>query len=103
MYVCMYIYIYIYTYYAHNIYNIYATSAWGFRASDERAEEYTRSPYKYFRLEDFRQGLGCSEIHLFIGSGVTFSRGWVRKDGNLLTETGCRQIDVDSMCMRTCS
>ena len=26
----------------------------------------------------------------FIGSGVRFSRVWVRKDGNLVTETGCR-------------
>ena len=29
---------------------------------------------------------------MFIGSGVIFSRGWVRKDGNLLTETGCRAV-----------
>ena len=50
---------------------------------------YTRSPSHDSRLQDSRQGLGCSEIHLFIGSGVIFSRGWVRKDGNLLTETGC--------------
>ena len=41
------------------------------------------------RLEDFRQGLGCSGTHLFIDSGVRLSRGWVRKDGNLLRETGC--------------
>ena len=30
---------------------------------------YTRSPKQDSRLEDFRQGLGCSEILFFIGSG----------------------------------
>ena len=47
---------------------------------------YTRSP-----SQDFRQGLGCSGAYLFIGSGVRLSRVWVRKDGNLLTETGCKR------------
>ena len=27
---------------------------------------------------------------MFIDSGVRFSRGWVRKDGNLVRETGCK-------------
>ena len=30
---------------------------------------YTRSPQEDSRLEDFRQGLGCSGTHLFVGSG----------------------------------
>ena len=30
---------------------------------------YTRSPKQDSRLEYFRQGLGCSEIVVFIGSG----------------------------------
>ena len=42
---------------------------------------YTRSPLEDFRLEDFRQGLGCSEIHLFIGSGVRFPGAGSEKTG----------------------
>ena len=52
---------------------------------------YTRSPSQDAPSQDFRQGLGCSGTYLFIGSGVRLSRVWLRKDGNLLTETGCRR------------
>ena len=43
-----------------------------------------------FPLRRFSPGAGLLRNPLFIGSGVRFSRGWVRKDGNLPTETGCR-------------
>ena len=43
-----------------------------------------------FPLRRCSPGAGLLKIHLFIGSGERFSRGWIRKDGNLLTETGCR-------------
>ena len=42
-----------------------------------------------FPLSRFSPGAGCSGIHLFTLSTLRFSRGWVRKDGNLLMETGC--------------
>ena len=42
-----------------------------------------------FSITRFRQGLGCSGIHCFTLSTLRFSRVWVRKEGNLVTETGC--------------
>ena len=42
--------------------------------------------------QDFRQGLGCLETFLFIGSGVRLSKGWVQKDENLRTRIGCTQV-----------
>ena len=47
-----------------------------------------------FPLIIFSLGAELLRNPLFIGSGVRFSSGWVRKDGNLLTETGC--IDNDN-------
>ena len=41
-------------------------------------------------LKVFARGWVAQEIVFFIDSGVIFSRGWVRKDGNLLRETGCK-------------
>ena len=42
-----------------------------------------------FPLRRFSPGAGLLRHPLFTLSALRFSRGWVRKDGNLLTETGC--------------
>ena len=43
--------------------------------------------------QDFRQGLGCSGTHFFIGSGVTLSRGSFPAGQNLkITSQGLDSI-----------
>ena len=49
---------------------------------------YPRSPSQDSPSQDFRHGLGCSGSYFLTGSGVRLSRVWVRKDGNLVMETG---------------
>ena len=44
-----------------------------------------------FPLIIFSPGAGLLRNPLFTLSRLRFSRGWVRKDGDLLTETGCTQ------------
>ena len=44
-----------------------------------------------FPLSRFSPGAGLLRNPLFILSTLRFSRGWVRKDGNLVMETGCNQ------------
>ena len=45
-----------------------------------------------FPLRRFSPGAGLLRYVFFIGSGLRFSRGWVRKEGDLLTETGCTSV-----------
>ena len=108
MYTCYVTYIYIYIYiYVHTYTNTHTntntntyTYIYGWKPRRIAAAQqkpvtglklrvHTRSPSQDSPSQDFRQGLGCSGTYFFIGSGVRFSRVWVRKDGNLLTETGC--------------
>ena len=42
-----------------------------------------------FPLTRFSPGAGLLRNPFFHRQRLRFSRGWVRKDGNLLTETGC--------------
>ena len=42
-----------------------------------------------FPLSRFSQGAGLLRSPFFTLSTLRFSRGWVRKDGNHITETGC--------------
>ena len=42
-----------------------------------------------FPLSRFSQGAGLLRNPFFTLSTLRFSRGWVRKDGNLVMETGC--------------
>ena len=42
-----------------------------------------------FPLRRFSPGAGLLRSRLFHRQWLRFSRGWVRKDGNLLKETGC--------------
>ena len=45
-----------------------------------------------FPLSRFSPGAGLLRIHFFTLSTLRFSRGWVRKDGNLVMETGCNGV-----------
>ena len=45
-----------------------------------------------FPLTRLSPGAGLLSNRLFHRQRLRFSRGWVRKDGNLLTETGCIMI-----------
>ena len=60
----------------------------------EYETHYTRSLEQDSRSQDFRQGLGCSGIHFVTLSTLRLSRGWVRKDGNLVMETGCNMLQA---------
>ena len=44
-----------------------------------------------FPLSRFSPGAGLLRNPFFHRQWLRFSRGWVRKDGNLLTETGCKR------------
>ena len=66
------IYIYIYIYIYIHSYNIHPVSI-------------TRFP-----LSRFSPGAGLLRNPLVHRWRLRFSRGWVRKDGNLVTETGCK-------------
>ena len=44
-----------------------------------------------FPLSRFSPGAGLLRNPFFTLSMLRLSRGWVRKDGNLVMETGCRE------------
>ena len=44
---------------------------------------------KISRTKIFAKGWVAQKLFFFIGSGVIFSKGWVRKDENLRTQIGC--------------
>ena len=58
---------------------------------------YTRSPNKIPALKIFARGWVAQESIFFTLSTLRFSRGWVRKDGNLVTETGCMEAFVSTL------
>ena len=68
---------------------------------------YTQFPSQDFPSQDFFQGLGCPEAFLLIGSltaALRFSKGWVRKDLNLVMGIGCtwcRACIIWNMMFRT--
>ena len=41
-----------------------------------------------------------AQICLFHWQRLRFARGWVRKDGNLVTETGCNEVNDDAINLR---
>ena len=56
---------------------------------------YTQFPSTDFPSQDIFQGLGCQETFLLIGSlmaALRCSKGWVRKDLNLVMGIGCRDV-----------
>ena len=95
---CVYIYIYIYIH----------TYIWGGGLPPHRGSSEFRQtqdlPFAFmvlhpvsitrFPLRRFSPGAGLLRNPFFTLSTLIFSRGWVRKDGNLLTETGCMEEDV---------
>ena len=54
-----------------------------------------------FPLRRFSPGAGLLRYVFFTLSTLTFSRGWVRKDGNLLRETGCKNTTISSIMIST--
>ena len=77
IYMIYYIYIYIYIHtYIHYIY-IYVLCV------------YIPVSTTRFPLSRFSPGAGLLRYVVFHWQRLRFSRGWVRKDGNLPTETGC--------------
>ena len=85
----MYIYIYMYILRIHIVYNVWLFKFKLWLAMD-LVRLCVRSDVQRNRCGWFKL---CFNVDtpgnpFFIDSGVRFSRGWVRKDGNLLRETG---------------
>ena len=100
---CIYIYIYIYIYtHIHTYIYIYIYLVLhgsvliiffcGVHRRDSRGPALHPVSITRFPLSRFSPGAGLLRNPFFTLSTLRLSRGWVRKDGNLVMETGCSEV-----------
>ena len=91
-YVCIYIYIHMSVYLSLSIYIYIYICIYTYMIRNCTAVHLHPVSITRFPLGRFSPGAGLLRYVFFHWQPLRFSRGWVRKDGNLLTETGCISI-----------